>query len=152
MLNHRWEAEVQERKTNALAEKLDSLSIPASKGDHILLQDYLKKWRTEVLGHQIKGKSIVWSECRVLSLRGPNKGAPIAKPTRVDYASDARQLEQSDDAKFPLSDPQILRKIRKLLSPWLPMPTHYNGLKNTLNRVFLHAAYSGERDRSFRGS
>ena len=148
MLNHRWEAEVQERKTNALAEKLDSLSIPASKGDHILLQDYLKKWRTEVLGHQIKGKSIVWSECRVLSLRGPNKGAPIAKPTRVDYASDARQLEQSDDAKFPLSDPQILRKIRKLLSPWLPMPTHYNGLKNTLNRVFLHAVQEGLIDRN----
>ncbi|NMT64788.1 hypothetical protein [Marinobacter orientalis] len=69
-------------------------------------------------------------------------------PTRVDYASDARQLEQSDDARFPLSDPQILRKIRKLLSPWLPMPTRYNSLKNTLNRVFLHAVQEGLIDRN----
>ncbi len=63
VLNQSWEAEVHEWQTNALAEKLNSLSTPASKGDHILLQDYLEKWRTAVLGHQIKGKRIVWSEC-----------------------------------------------------------------------------------------
>lgn len=148
VFNQAWEAEVQEHQASSLAEKLNSLSTPASKGDHTLLKDYLQEWRTEVLGHQMNGKRAVWSECRVLSLRGPNKGAPIAMPTRVDYASDARQLELSEDARFPLSDPQILRKIRKLLSPWLPMPTHYNGLKNTLNRVFLHAVQEGLIDRN----
>jgi len=148
IINQTWEAEVSEWQTDALAEKLNNLSTPASKGDHTLLRDYLQKWRTEILGHTVKGKRTVWSECGVLSLRGPNKGSPIAMATKVDYASDARQLELSENSKIPLSDPKILRKVRKLLAPWLPMPTHYNGLKNTLNRVFLHAVQEGIIDRN----
>ncbi len=125
--------------------------------------DYMSTWRKEELGHELVDGKNVWSECKLASLRG---GKPIASSTKCDYASDCQQLEASGDAKFALSDPDSLRKIRKLLSPWLDKPTcsastilsghpncrrtptHYNGLKNTINRVYIYAVKDGTVQRN----
>jgi hypothetical protein len=68
--------------------------------------------------------------------------------TRTDYANDLRQMEGLKDSRFPLSDAGLLKKTRKLLAPWLNKPTHYNGLRNSLSRVFAHAVQEGIIDRN----
>ena len=148
LLAERWEQERTDWQTQALADKLTGLSIPQSEGANIHLGDYLTHWRTQILGHQVIDGSVQWGECLVVSQRGRNRGRPVAHPTRIDYANDARQLEQSPDAAFPLSDRDITRKIRKLLAPWLQKPTHYNGLRNTLSRALAHAVQEGLIDRN----
>lgn len=148
LLNKRWEEERADWATNALADRLMSLSTPRSQGDNIHLSDYLRHWRTNILGHQVVDGRVQWGDCLVVSQRGSNKGKPVAIPTRTDYANDARQLEEQEAAQFPLSDPELLRKTRKLLSGWLEKPTHYNGLRNTLSRVFGHAVQEGLIDRN----
>ncbi|WP_228285835.1 MULTISPECIES: hypothetical protein [unclassified Marinobacter] len=148
-LQRLWQAEISDSKTDSLAKKLSDLATPRhNDGEAITLSHYLKKWRVDVLGHCVVGTKVKWSTCQVLSLRGPNKGRPIALPTRIDYANDAKQLEEQESADFLLTDPDILRRIRQLLSPWMQKPTHYNGLRNTLNRVFLHAVQEGLIDRN----
>lgn len=148
LLAERWEKEQADWQTQALADKLNSLSFPRSEGDDTFVGDYLRHWRTQILGHQIYGRRVEWGECLVVSLRGRNRGRPVAHTTRVDYANDARQLEQREEAQFPLSDRDLTRKVRKLLAPWLQKPTHYNGLRNTLSRVFAHAVQEGLIDRN----
>jgi hypothetical protein len=149
ILNERWEAEARDWKSKALADRLGALSVPKSEGDNIHLSDYLVHWRTNILGHQVsKDGRVTWNDCLVLSMRGHNRGKPIAMPTRIDYASDCRQLEDQEGARFALSDPTLLKRVRKLLAPWLTKPTHYNGLRNTLSRVFAHAVQEGIIDRN----
>lgn len=147
VLAARWE---QERGTNvdAIEQRLNNLSVPKSQGDHIHLSDYLHQWRTQMLGHQVVNGNVVWGECKVLAQRGKRRGHPVAKPTRTDYANDCRQLEQQEAARFPLSDPKIVTKLRKLLKPWLQKPVHYNGLRNTLSRVLAHAVDEGLIERN----
>lgn len=148
LINERWEEERSDWATKALADRLVSLSTPKSEGDNIHLSDYLKRWRTQVLGHHVVKGRVEWKECIVLAQRGKRIGQPIAMPTRIDYANDARQLEEQDAARFPMSAPDIVRRIRKLLAPWLDKPTHYNGLRNTLSRVMSYAVQQGIVDRN----
>lgn len=142
-----WEQERGEYDLDEAAQKLSTTSQFES-GSEVSLANYMRKWRTEVLGHGYKDGKIVWGECYVLSQRGRNRGKPIALASRRDYASDAQQLEASDDSDFLLSDPNILRRIRRLLAPWLTKPTHYNGLRNTLSRILMHAVQDGVIDRN----
>ncbi|MDX1558295.1 MAG: hypothetical protein R3193_05275 [Marinobacter sp.] len=142
-----WEQERGEYDLDEAAQKLSTTSQFES-GSEVSLANYMRKWRTEVLGHGYKDGKIVWGECHVLSQRGRNRGKPIALASRRDYASDAQQLEASDDSDFLLSDPNILRRIRRLLAPWLTKPTHYNGLRNTLSRILMHAVQDGVIDRN----
>lgn len=142
-----WEQERGEYDLDEAAKKLSTTSQFESDSE-VSLAIYMRKWRTEVLGHGYEDGKIVWGECHVLSQRGRNRGKPIALASRRDYASDAQQLEASDDSDFLLSDPHILRRIRRLLSPWLTKPTHYNGLRNTLSRVLMHAVRDGVIDRN----
>lgn len=125
-----------------------AVAQPADPATRKTLKAYLREWRTTVLGHSVVDGRVRWGDCHILSQRGRNRGRPIAMTTRTDYANDAQQLEASDDADFTLADPQVLRKIRRLLSPWLTKPTHYNGLRNTLSRVFSHAVQDGLIDRN----
>lgn len=148
LLAERWERERADWQTQALADKLNDLSVPQNEGANIQLNDYLAHWRRQILGHEVINGRVKWGECLVVSLRGRNRGRPVAHQTRVDYANDAHQLEQSADAAFPLSDRDITRKIRKLLAPWLQKATHYNGLRNTLSRVLAHAVQEGLIDRN----
>lgn len=148
LLNERWEKERGDWETQALADRLISLSIPASEGDNLHLTDCLAKWRTSILGHRVVNKRVVWGECLVIAKRGKAIGQPIATPSRIDYANDCQQLENEEAAKFPIGAPDIVRRIRKLLAPWLDKPTHYNGLRNTLSRVLSHAVQEGLIDRN----
>jgi len=143
LINETWERELYQWRSEDLANRLTALSTPYDSQGHALLCDYVRTWRKEVLGHSIVDGRIVWGDCSVLALRGPQQGQPIALPTKRDYATDCQQLETSEDAKFFLSDPDAVQKIRRLLSPWLTTPTHYNGLRNTLNRVYMHAVDDG---------
>ncbi|GGE69924.1 hypothetical protein GCM10011533_22870 [Streptosporangium jomthongense] len=143
LIHEQWERELHNWRSEQLANRLSALSVPLDPAGQISLSEYLHTWRTEVLGHSIVDGRVVWGECKVFAIRGPHQGQPIALPTRRDYATDCQQLEASDDAKFPLSAQDAVQKIRKLLSPWLTKPTHYNGLRNTLNRVYMHAVDDG---------
>lgn len=147
ILQEIWERDRNQYDLNEVAQKLATTS-PIESEPEITLANYLAKWRTQVLGHGYKDGKMVWGECHVLSQRGRNRGKPIALASRRDYASDAQQLEASEESDFFLSDPQILRRIRRLLSPWLTKPTHYNGLRNTLSRVLMHAVQDGVIDRN----
>src|SRR5690606_28319122 len=147
MLQQIWEQDRNQYDVNEVAIKLSTTS-QVEADPEITLANYLRRWRTEVLGHGYKEGKMVWGECHVLSQRGRNRGKPIALASRRDYASDAQQLEASEESDFLLSDPQILRRIRRLLSPWLTKPTHYNGLRNTLSRVLMHAVQDGVIDRN----
>lgn len=148
MLYERWEQERNDWQSEALANRLVDLAVPKSQGDNIHLRDYMRHWRENILGHRVENGRVIWSECLVLALRGKNKGRPISGPTRTDYANDARQLEGMSESAFPLSDRELLKKTRKLLAPWLNRPTHYNGLRNSLSRVFAHAVQEGIIDRN----
>lgn len=143
LINETWERELYQWRSDTLASRIAALSVPHDPEGQILLPDYLRKWREEVLGHSIVDGKIVWGECKVFALRGPQQGQAIALPTKRDYATDCQQLEASADANFALADPDAVQKIRKLLSPWLTRPTHYNGLRNTLNRVYINAVDDG---------
>ena len=143
LINETWDRELYQWRSEDLANRLAALSTPHDPEGRTLLCDYVRTWREDVLGHSIVDGRIVWGDCNVLALRGPHQGQPIELPTRRDYASDCQQLEASEDARFSLSDPEAVQKIRKLLSPWLKTPTHYNGLRNSINRVYLHAVDQG---------
>jgi len=147
-ISQSWEKEINQWRSDLLVAKLSALSTPLDPEGEVLLCDYIGTWRTNVLGHEIVDGSIFWSECKVLALRGPSLGKPIASPTRRDYASDCQQLETSSDARFSLSDPDSVRKIRKLLSPCISKANNYNGLKATLNKVYLHAVDNGTVQRN----
>jgi hypothetical protein len=143
LVNESWERELYQWSSEDLANRLTALSTPHDPEGQVLLCDYMKTWRQDVLGHSIVDGRIVWGDCKVLALRGPHEGEPIALPTRRDYASDCQQIEAAESARFPLSAPDAVQKIRKLLSAWLQTPTHYNGLRNSINRVYLHAVDEG---------
>jgi hypothetical protein len=147
ILQQMWEQTGNDFEADLLAGSL-AITRPAEAAKRITLKSYLDKWRTTVLGHQLSEGSVIWGDCHVLSQRGRNRGRPVAMATRTDYAADAQQLVASDDCQFFLCDPHVLRKVRKLLSPWLTKPTHYNGLRNTLSRVFGHAIQDGVIDRN----
>lgn len=120
-----------------LAVSLQQSNVPISKGANIHLRDFLKKWRVEVL------------EAGLLKVKiKRDMGKPVSPRTQSDYQKQAKQLESSEDSCFPLSSPQSLLLIRKLLSPWIPFPTHYNHLKAMLGRVFEHAVLVGLLDRN----
>jgi hypothetical protein len=144
-ISQSWEKEINQWRSDLLVAKLSALSIPHNFEGQVFLCDYMSNWRKKELGHELLDGKNVWSECKLTSLRG---GKPIAYSTKRDYASDCQQLEALADARFSLSDPDSLRKIRKLLSPWLDKPTHYNGLKNTINRVYIHAVEDGTVQRN----
>ncbi len=147
ILQQMWENERTDFDAQLMAGNM-SAARPADAGSRTTLKKYLRKWRTDLLGHSVIDGEVRWGECHVLSQRGRNRGRPIAMATRIDYANDAQQLEASDESSFTMADPHILRKIRRLLSPWLTKPTHYNGLRNTLSRVFSHAVEDGLIDRN----
>jgi len=142
ILQQMWEQQTPHFDAQLMAGNM-AAARPPGAGSRTTLRDYLKHWRTKVLGHRPTKNGVAWGECHVLSERGRNRGKPIAIPTRRDYANDARQLEESKDSAFTLTDPRILRKVRRLLSPWITKPVHYNGLRNTLSRVFAHAVQDG---------
>lgn len=151
VLNARWEMEKSEHNTDAWAEKVVALSEPKPKAKDAvpLLSDYLHYWRTELLGHhKNEDGSITWGETKIKTLRGKSKGKPVSGSTRRDLAVDARQLEREDNAKFPLDDPKLNQKIRKLLAGWLEKARRYNSLRNTLSRVLLTAVEEGVIDRN----
>jgi hypothetical protein len=145
-ISQSWEKEINQWRSDLLVAKISALSTPHDPEGEMLLCDYMSTWRKKELGHELVDGKNVWSECRLTSLRGGGK--PLALSTKRDYASDCQQLEASGDAKFALSDPDLLRKLRKLLSPWLDKPTHYNGLRNTINRVYIHAVKDGTVQRN----
>ncbi|OEY68081.1 hypothetical protein BG841_13990 [Marinobacter sp. X15-166B] len=147
MLQQMWEQSTTDFDAELLSGNI-SVAKPADPASRTTLKSYLQKWRTQTLGHSVIDGQVIWGECHILSQRGRNSGRPIALATRIDYANDAQQLEASDDSSFTLSDPHLLRKVRTLLSPWITKPTHYNGLRNTLSRVFSHAVDSGLIDRN----
>ncbi|MCK0165385.1 hypothetical protein [Marinobacter sp. S6332] len=147
ILNQMWEEERREFDAELMAGNL-SMCDPMDDANRITLKEYLHTWRTESIGHRVVNGRTKWGKCNVFSQRGPNRGKPIALGTRIDYASDAQQLEASEASDFLLADPQLLRRIRRLLSGWLTKPTHYNGLRNTLSRVFTHAVQDGLIDRN----
>jgi hypothetical protein len=142
-----WEQERKDFDARGMADNL-SMVNPVEEASRITLKEYLHHWRTKLIGHQIKKGKVRWGECHVFSQRGRNRGRPIAMGTRTDYAADAQQMEASEGSEFLLSDPQLLRRIRRLLSPWLTKPTHYNGLRNTLSRAFSQAVQDGLIDRN----
>lgn len=147
MLQQVWEQSSTEFDVQRMAGTM-AAARPAQAASRTTLRQYLKRWRTEVLGHRVIDGRVEWAECHVLSERGRNRGRPIAEPTRRDYANDAQQLEASDHSNFTLTDPALLRKVRRLLSSWNTKPVHYNGLRNTLSRVFSHAVEDGLIDRN----
>lgn len=147
ILNQMWEGERTDFDVEIMAGNMKA-ARPVDEGSRTTLKQYLRKWRTEILGHTVTEGSLAWGDCHVLSQRGRNSGRPIAMATRIDYASDAQQLEASEGSAFTMSDAILLRKIRRLLSPWITKPTHYNGLRNTLSRVFSHAVQDGLIDRN----
>lgn len=147
ILQQMWEQQRTDFDAELMAGNM-TVARPIDEASRITLRQYLRRWRTEVLGHQVVDGRVTWGPCHVLSQRGRNRGRPIAMATRVDYANDAQQLEASEDSVFVLSDTNVVRKIRRLLSPWLTKPTHYNGLRNTLSRVFDHAIQDGLIDRN----
>ena len=143
MVQERWEQERSDFDSDQVAQRLSQMPRSGRTAHTILLRDYLREWRQNVLGHRLESGRVKWGECHVLSRRGRNRGKPIAMPTRKDYANDVQQLEASPDSRFAIGDPMALRKVRRLLSPWMTTPTHYNGLRNTLSRVFDHAVSEG---------
>lgn len=120
-----------------LAERLQRNNRHKSKGEHILLADFIKLWRRDILE---AGK------LRVKIKR--NQGKLVSPRTVEDYRAQALQLEDSPDSQFPLSDPDALRRLRRLLAPWVTKPTHYNHLKAVLGRVYDHAVSTGLVDRN----
>jgi hypothetical protein len=147
VLQQMWEQERQDFDAQGMADNL-SMVNPVDEASRITLKEYLHHWRTKLIGHQIIKGNVRWGDCHVFSQRGRNRGRPIAMGTRTDYAADAQQMEASEGSEFLLSDPQLLRRIRRLLSPWLTKPTHYNGLRNTLSRAFSQAVQDGLIDRN----
>ena len=147
MLQQMWEQERKDFDAKGMADNL-SMVDPVDQATQITLKEYLHYWRTKLIGHEVVKGKIRWGECKVFSQRGRNRGRPIAMGTRADYAADAQQMESNENSNFLLSDPQLLRRIRRLLSPWQTKPTHYNGLRNTLSRVFTQAVQDGLIDRN----
>lgn len=147
ILQQIWEEERRAFDAELMAGNL-SMCDPIDEANRITLRKYLHTWRTEHLGHSVIDGRTKWGKCTVFAKRGNNRGKPIALSTRTDYASDAQQLEASEGSDFLLADPQILRRIRRLLSGWHTKPTHYNGLRNTLSRVFSNAVQDGLIDRN----
>ena len=130
--------------TEQLITRLTELSVPKSKGQHLYLNDILREWRVDVLGYKVDSNGrINLGKCLVLAQRGHRRGKPIAEPTRRDYGNDCLQLEAEEHTRFPLSAPDIIDRTREILSPWLDKPTHYNGLRNTLARVYAYAIQRG---------
>lgn len=141
----RWESESTDAVAEKVAQKLAGLDTPKSRGADIHLSDYLRQWREEVLGY-IKNPdgSVKLVQCHLTAKRGKARGvSAIAEPTRRDYGTDCLQLEASPAARFPMAAKNAPERIRQLLAPWITRPTHYNGLRNTLNRVFSHAIQTG---------
>lgn len=120
-----------------LADKLQASNTPISKGANIHLCDFIKDWREKVLEAGL---------LKVKIKRG--QGKPVTDRTKADYIAQAKQLESSDGARFPLASPKALQLIRALLSPWGAKPTHYNHLKAVLGRVYDHAVFLGLIDKS----
>ncbi|MDP2141351.1 MAG: hypothetical protein Q8L20_11120 [Gammaproteobacteria bacterium] len=126
-----------DQATTHLAQRLQESNTPVSKGSHIHLCDFLKKWRVEVLE---QGKVTIKIK--------RNEGQPLAPRTQKDYTKQAKQLEKSPDAKFALSHPQSLQKIRILIAPWALKATTYNHLKAMLGRMYDHAVLVGLIDKN----
>lgn len=139
-----WEKETGDQVTEKLVSRLAGLSAPKSRGRNLFLKDLLREWREDVLGYKVDSNGkLVLGKCRVLAQRGHRRGKPIAAPTRRDYGNDCLQLEAEESTRFPLSAPDIIDRTRELLSPWLDRPTHYNGLRNTLARIYAYAIQRG---------
>tara|TARA_R110002049_G_scaffold291597_4_gene475693 strand:+ start:18153 stop:19220 length:1068 start_codon:yes stop_codon:yes gene_type:complete len=130
-----WQIEqgdlVAERIANRVSD-LGNTSTPTT------IAAVLAKWRTEQL---IANK--------VIAKRGKGKGRPISEKTKSDYKADCIQLEKQAVAKkAKLNSPTLLSDIRKLLAPWANQATHYNGLRNSLSRVFSWAVSVGDLTRN----
>jgi len=123
--------------TDQIIDKVRESNTPVSKGGHIHLRDFIKQWRTEMLE---QGKVTIKIK--------RDQGKPIAKRTRDDYVKNCKQLEALEESRFSISSPDILKKIRILLSPWITKPTTYNHIKSVLGRVFDHAVVTGHIDRN----
>ena len=115
-----------------LAESIARSNTPVSRGDKIHLADFIKQWREAMLE---PGKVMVKIK--------RNQGQPISERTKRDYTNQAQQVEALPEARFPVSDPRVITKTRKLMARWIGNPTHYNHIRAVLSRVFDHAVVTG---------
>ncbi len=146
LLNKKWEEDRADFLTDRLANRLEGLQNPKATHNFKYLCDYITHWRENVLGHRIVNNKTTWTKCLIVSKRGKNRGGELAHQTKVDYAHDCKQLEESPNAKIELTDRYLVRKVRILLRPWVNKPTHHNGLRNTLSRICEHAINEGVID------
>ncbi|WP_228276654.1 cell division protein FtsL [Marinobacter sp. JSM 1782161] len=56
-LNARWQLELTEHNQDEFAQKILDLSTPKPADEVMLLSDYLRYWRTEMLGHHQTAKA-----------------------------------------------------------------------------------------------
>ena len=130
-----WQAEQGDHIAERIAGRISDLGNTSAP---VTIANLLHQWRTEQLEQNL-----------VKAKRGPGKGKPISDKTKADYRADCQQLEKQPLAKkIKLNSPTLLSDIRKLLSPWADRATHYNGLRNTLSRVFSWAITTGALTRN----